>query len=613
MITFPNYRIWVSCLFVGLVLTGCQTPIGISRVDALTVHHQLTQNVLAANVPSIFTENVLHQYDLAEKFDREPEAALAELHVILLQKNIRSDEAYALSELSFFYAEQEEKRAYFLASALYAFLFLFPDDPTQTPNPFDPRLRIASNLYNRGITSAFASDDGSHVLFQSHVYELPFGQLEVRVAEETLQWGDRQLVHFIPVAELAVHGLRNRHRQPGIGAPLAADQVVTEPDKGLSVAKMKVPVTAVLLVNGLFQQLASGQTTARLEVHVAYDKLTITINGQTVPLEIESTSALAASLSESPVWERELKGFFFGDLATRVPTQLAGLEPYRPNRIPVVFVHGTASSAGRWAEMVNDLMNDPCIRGRFQFWFFTYDTGNPILYSAMLLRKTLDNVVSELDPQQQDSVLRNMIVIGHSQGGLLTKLMTVDPQSKLWDGFSDEPLDAMNVSEQTRDLLQRTFFFNPLPSVKRVVFISTPHRGSYVAGNWIAHQLTRFVKLPGNLVAGVSDVMTQNKEKLTLKFEDGFSSVDAMTPGSFLATTLPTIPISSDVAAHSIIAVKDDGPKEDGMDGVVAYTSAHLEGVDSEMVVRSGHSSQGNPHTIEEVRRILLLHIDKQC
>ena len=353
---------------------------------------------------------------------------------------------------------------------------------------------------------------------------------------------------------------------------------------------------------------------ASLEVHVAYDEKTITIDGRTVPLEIESTSALAASLSESPIWERELKGFFLGDLANQNPTHLAGLGPYRPGRVPALFVHGTASSAARWAEMLNDLINDPCISDRYQFWFFGYNTGNPILYSAKLLRDTLDTIVSELDPQQQDSALRDMVVIGHSQGGLLTKLMVVDPQSQLWDRFSHEPLEDMDVSEETRDLLRGVFFFKPLPYVKRVVFIATPHRGSYVAGNWLAHQLARFVTLPGRLTAQIADVVTQNQDTLALEVRSGrFSSVDAMTPGSPLATTLAPLPISSDVAAHSIIAVQGDGPKEEGMDGVVAYESAHLDNVDSELVVRSGHSTQSHPNTIEEVRRILLLHAHTQC
>ncbi len=120
--------------------------------------------------------------------------------------------------------------------------------------------------------------------------------------------------------------------------------------------------------------------------------------------------------------------------------------------------------------------------------------------------------------------------------------------------------------------------------------------------------------LPGRVVGATSDLVTRNKDTLNLRFPPGqFTSVDDMTPGSFLVTTLAPIPISFGVAAHSIIAVNAEGPKEEGTDGVVAYTSAHLDDVDSELVVRSGHSTQSHPHTIEEVRRILLLHAGAQC
>ena len=114
--TIVNYRTLMPCLFVVLVLTGCQTPIGVSRVDPLIVHQQLTKNVLSAHVPSIFTENVLHQYDLTKTFGWRPETALAKLHDILLQETIRSEEAFALAELSFLHAEQSKKREYFLTS-----------------------------------------------------------------------------------------------------------------------------------------------------------------------------------------------------------------------------------------------------------------------------------------------------------------------------------------------------------------------------------------------------------------------------------------------------------------------------------------------------------------
>ena len=116
-------------------------------------------------------------------------------------------------------------------------------------------------------------------------------------------------------------------------------------------------------------------------------------------------------------WDRGDQGFFLGDLLSREKdTQLVALDPYQRGRIPVVFVHGTASSSARWADLFNELNNDRRIRERFQFWFFTYDTGNPVPYSARLLREALRNTVARLDPSGGDSSLRDMVLIGHSQG-----------------------------------------------------------------------------------------------------------------------------------------------------------------------------------------------------
>jgi hypothetical protein len=55
-----------------------------------------------------------------------------------------------------------------------------------------------------------------------------------------------------------------------------------------------------------------------------------------------------------------------------------------------------------------------------------------------------------------------------------------------------------------------------------------------------------------------------------------------------------------------------EGPITGKTDGVVAYESAHIDGVASEKVVRSGHSTQGHPETIEEVRRILRDHVSER-
>ncbi|HNP59716.1 MAG TPA: hypothetical protein PKM72_02685 [Nitrospirales bacterium] len=610
-----SHGLWFFIIFTAVMMTGCQSPVGVTRVDSETVRHQLTKNVISSGETSPYTENVLRVTDLTEAYFDDPREALNTLHHIFLAEEQRKGPvAFALAELSFLYAHKTNQPTYYLAAALYAYLYLFPEDSSNHFNPFDPRVRIAADLYNRSLTTGFISKERSVMILQSGSYTLPFGTLQVALPENRLQWENRTLTNFIPVAELEVRGLHNRYRQAGIGVPLAADQIPLGQEEGLQIAKGKMPVTAFMRLPNLMEQLKKGTIQGDWEVYSAYDQRTVRIQESDVPLEIEFTSSLAASLADDRVWARELKGFFMGDSLAGESGELIALEPYRPGRIPVVFVHGTASGSGRWADMTNDLMADPSVRDRFQFWFFTYDTGNPILYSAALLRETLQTTVSDLERKYQDPALQAMVVLGHSQGGLLSRLTAVETGNIFWDEVSNQPLDDIKVSDQTRDLLERMLFITPLPTVKRLIFIATPHHGSYVAGSWGAHQLAKFVKLPGRLMSGVTDLLSLNLDTLKLDLQGmNVGSVSAMEPGSPLAKGLAQTPLAPGVSGHSIIAVEGDGPMEDGNDGVVAYQSAHLEGMESEFIVRSGHSCQSNTHTIQEVRRILLLHALETC
>jgi pimeloyl-ACP methyl ester carboxylesterase len=605
--------LWFFVVFAAVILPGCQTPVGVARVDSETVQHQLTKNVISSGETSPYTDNVLRVTDLTDAYFEDPRGALNALHHFFLAEEHRKPYvAFALAELSFLYAEKTNQPSYYLAAALYSYLYLFPENSTTLLNPFDPRGRIAADMYNRGLTSAFITKDRSAMNLQSGTYALPFGTLQVKLPDNRLQWENRKLTNFIPVAELEVRGLQNRYRQAGIGVPLAANQIPLGQEEGLQIAKGKMPVTAFMRFANLLQQLKSDFIQADWELYNAYDQKTVSINGGDVPLEIEFTSSLAASLAESPVWERELKGFFMGDSVALQSGELKALQPYRPGRIPVVFVHGTASGSGRWADMTNDLMVDPSIRDRFQFWFFTYDTGNPILYSAALLRELLQKTVDQLRQKYQDPALNAMVLIGHSQGGLLAKLTAVDTGNTFWDAISNSPLEDMKLSDHTRDLLQRSLFIESLPFINRLIFIATPQHGSYVAGSWGAHQLAKFVKLPGRLMSGITDLMTLKLDTFKLNLQN-LGSVSGMEPGSSLMNVLPQTPLAPGVSGHSIIAVEGDGPLEDGNDGVVAYQSAHLDGMESEFIVRSGHSCQSNTHTIQEVRRILLVHAKEMC
>jgi pimeloyl-ACP methyl ester carboxylesterase len=600
---------------IWLLLTaGCQTPVGVERVDASTAQHELTANALTADELSPSARNVLRRWVLSERYDDDPAGAIAALHTIATDGRGDEDEVITLAEMAYLYAEKTHQRPYFLGAAIYSLAFLFPEKGLKSPSPYDPRLRLAADLYSLGIIHAFASADDTAVEFKSGSYQAPFGWVQVTVNPSGFEWHNRRVVALTPVEEVTVRGLANRYRHPGIGAPLAA---ATEPivaERGMQVAPhMKLPMTAVLRLDMPRRQLAQRQLHATLDLYNTHDVDTTAIAGKAVPLETDETAVLAYVLASPEIWERELKAFFSGVFSESAPTQLASIDAYRPGRIPVVFVHGTASSAGRWGDMVNDLLDDPRIRDRYQFWFFTYDTGNPVLYSAALLREALRDAVHKLDPAGTDPALSEMVVIGHSQGGLLAKALVVDTGDRVWDAIAYKPFDEVNLSPERRDVLRQAVFIKPLPYVRRVIFIATPHRGSFLTEYPVTELLGRFLTLPVRILQIGADLARNAGEFKVNPRNLGSGSLFGMTPNNPVLQTMAATPIASGVHAHSIIAVKGDGPVEGGNDGVVEYSSAHIDDVDSEYIVRSSHSTQSNPYTIEEVRRILLLHAAEVC
>ena len=201
-----------------------------------------------------------------------------------------------------------------------------------------------------------------------------------------------------------------------------------------------------------------------------------------------------------------------------------------------------------------------------------------------------------------------MVVIGHSQGGLLTKLMAVNSGNRFWENVTTDPFETVEMAPETRELLRDAIFFQPVPTVERVVFSATPHRGSYQATGWVLNIIRRMVNLPGTLVSQFQDLL-KGQTFSHLGMSQLPTSVDNMSPGHPFLKALNELPIDSRIHAHSIIAVLGEGPITGKTDGVVAYESAHIEGVESEKIVRSGHSTQGHPETVEEVRRILIEHV----
>jgi len=416
--------------------------------------------------------------------------------------------------------------------------------------------------------------------------------------------------------------VRNGYRTSGYGAALVAS---VEPIPGSRadvnarrvLPRVKVPVTALLRIEDADRVAREGQGSARLEIYAVDESEIADLGDVELPLEIEWTSALAYTLAASRFSDFELLGFRGGDLMRaldlqRVPDGLLMLQPHRPGRIPLVLVHGTASSPASWANLVNELMSDPEIRRRCEFWLFLYNTGDPIANSGLRLREAIESAVRDLDPEGQDPALRQMVLIGHSQGGLVSKLATVDSGDRFWRTLSDEPFAEADLSRAARELLGRALFVEPLPYVRRVVFIATPHRGSFLA-TWRIIGLTRWlVRTPGRWASIAPDIVKlatpQGRAEFQLRSLP--SSVDNMTPGNPFLEALAELPLAPGITAHSIIPVEGGEPYADLDDGVVSYASAHVDGVASEKVVEyCGHSTQSHPDTILEVRRILRRHL----
>mgnify|MGYP001201334524 CR=1 FL=1 len=243
-----GWRPWPPILGV-LLLTSCATAVGVQRVDTQDAYRVLTANAVATGTASEYTAQVLSRLNLGEQFEHDPAAALVALHghaLTALNNDQVNNRLFALAELSFLHAEQqkqgspphcqprkgwacppedatphaaEQVRSYALAAAVYAYAFLFPETPEDgVRSPADPRLRLAYDLYNRGLTEGLTSSAGEEAVLGSGRYRLPFGEITINFVAPDFMWAGHRFARFVPTVNLAVRGLRNRYRRAGIGA-----------------------------------------------------------------------------------------------------------------------------------------------------------------------------------------------------------------------------------------------------------------------------------------------------------------------------------------------------------------------------------------------------------
>ncbi len=405
---------------------------------------------------------------------------------------------------------------------------------------------------------------------------------------------DPRLYDYVPAQNLEISGLYMKERtvKPGLGAPVVAIRREARDDakEQFALSRGYYGLTAVARFSG---------NRCRMEFLDPLDFERVTLAGRSYPLAADFTAPFALLLSDTSPGKLEFLNFLRpGEAADSA--RIARLQPFDPNRTTVLVIHGLGSSPATWAPVVAALRGDPEIRRRYQFWFYEYPSGYPYPYSAAILRRELDAALKEF-PQRQP-----LILIGHSMGGLISRLMITDSGDHLWQRLYGRPPETLRMSKESRDAVVESVKFKSRPEVGRVIFISSPHRGSEMADNWPARLAAKLIRLPKTVVsAGVGTLRAVVTGPENRAGRHAPTSLDTLSPHNPFVMAVNELPLRRGVPYHSIVGDRGKGDTPHSSDGIVPYWSSHLDGAVSEKIVPSGHSAHQHPEAIAEVLRIL--------
>lgn len=618
-----------AALFIALIVSA---P-GCSRMRYLAMR-RAPHNPLAGPLqlvsragpqPTPRTEQFLRRYDLAGLQQKQPEIVLARLEEEIVREP-SPDKLYSYAEVSYVVGKRLEAQKksdqalhHYGAAVANSYRFLFDPLLDRFRNPYDPQFRRACDVYNGALEAGLRIVRSQGKLKPGGITRLQVGDqpLEIKVVLRG-PWNAAEIERLEFVSDFEVEdGLTNQYHTYGLGVPLIAVRnktVTPRMEEKYYPPGLSFPVTAFLRLSNAPPR-SDGCRECLLELYDPLYASDLRLADRLVPLETDLSIPLAYFL-DSPVF----KDHDITTVGLLDPAKAQGikglymLEPFDSQRIPVVMVHGLWSSPTTWMEMFNDLRAFPEVRDKFQFWFYQYPTGQPFWVSAMQMREALAEVRQTVDPHNQTHVMEQMVLVGHSMGGLVSRLQTIESGDDFWRILSDKPFSELKADPEEKERLARIVYFHPNPGIKRVVTIGTPHQGSTFANEYTRYFARRLIKLPEFMVSLNNELVRENLGLFrNTDLITTTTSIDSLAPDSPIFPVLLRARAAPETKLHNIVGVLSrDGfvgrLSEEG-DGIVSYQSAHLVDPTSELIVNADHLNvHRHPLSILEVRRILLEH-----
>lgn len=621
-------------VFVVLVLLTLLATTGCTSTRYLS-NRSIRENALESQLallnwrgPKISDRSwsALKRFGLSDLYSQGASQSLESIR----QSIDKTDDAeliYALSELAYVEGKRSERTGdkaaalnFYGISLTNSYDFLFSEDLAMGRNQYDPQFRGACELYNESLEDTLRLLCDDKKLRPNHTYtiETPERKFTVRTAMRGA-WDANEFDHYEFVSDYKIQTLHNRHTTYGLGVPLVAVRRpldANDPKEKYYPEGLSFAVTALMRCTAKAGEKRVGRAPdCILEFYDPLAVNQINLASDWVPLETDLTTPLAFFLDSPEFRKRNLatEGLLNPN-KSQARRGLYMIEPYDPNRIPVVMVHGLWSSPLTWMDMFNDLRSYPEVRSRYQFWFYLYPSGQPFWTSATQLRTDLADMRKTIDPDEKSHPLDQMVLVGHSMGGLVSRMQTIESGDDFWNIVSDQPPENVRGPEEDRVKLVSALFFKPNHSVRRVVTIGTPHAGCNFANNYTRWVARKMIKLPqmtistGQQLARDNPGLFRNNDMLVVS-----NAIDSLAPESPIFPVMARAKRNPDTVYHNIVGVIEDRSflrRGQPGDGIVELTSARTPDSASEVVVKAEHTLiHTTDKAILEVRRILLEHL----